>query len=237
MVKHHRRLREPGWRRGTAINAIGAVATGIVLGVVIVSKFTEGAWIPVLLIPFIVAFFKAIHGHYQHVERALDVPDDYHAHRATHTVIVLVSRVNRASLAALQYAKSLAPDRLVALTVVSTPEEAEAIQEQWAHHQINLPLEIKLSPYRDLAGPVVEFIDELDEAYDNDIITVILPEFVLRRWWEQLLHNQTALMLKARLLFRRNTVVVSVPYHIEHDKADVIGEPEAPSGEQGASRL
>ena len=226
MVQHHRRRRETGWRRGTAINAIGAVATGIVLGVVIVSKFTEGAWIPVLLIPFIVVFFKAIHGHYQHVERALAVPDDYRAHRATHTVIVLVGRVNRASLAALQYARSLAPDRLVALTVVSAPEEAEMIQEQWARHNVNVPLEIKLSPYRDLAGPVVEFIDELDRAYENDIITVILPEFVLTRWWQQLLHNQTALMLKARLLFRRNTVVVSVPYHIEHDTVGVIGEPE-----------
>ena len=112
MVQHHRRLREPGWKRGTAINAVGAVATGIVLGVVIVSKFTEGAWIPVLLIPFIVVFFKAIRGHYQHVERALDVPDDYRPHRTTHTVIVLVSRVNRASLSTLQYAKALAPDRL-----------------------------------------------------------------------------------------------------------------------------
>ena len=226
MVRHHRRLRDPGWKRGTAINAVGAVATGVVLGVVIVSKFTEGAWIPVLLIPFIVAFFKAIHGHYQHVERALTVPEGYRPHRATHSVIVLVSRVNRASLAALQYAKSLAPDRLVALTVVSTPEEAEDIQDQWARNQINISLEIKLSPYRDLAGPVVEFVDELDQTYENDIITVILPEFVLTRWWQQLLHNQSALMLKARLLFRRNTVVVSVPYHIEHDKADVIGEPE-----------
>jgi amino acid transporter len=229
MVQHHRRLREPAWQRGLAINAVGAVATGTVLVVVIYSKFTEGAWIPVLLIPFIVMFFKAIHGHYQHVEKALAVPDNYRPHRATHTIVVLVGRVNKASLAALQYAKSLAPDRLVAVTVVSTPEEAEAIQEQWAQHQINISLEIKLSPYRDLAGPVVEFIDELDQAYSNDIVTVILPEFVLTRWWEQLLHNQTALMLKARLLFRRNTVVVSVPYHIEHDKVDVIGDPDVPS--------
>lgn len=231
MVQHHRRIREPAWKRGMVINAVGAVATGTVLGVVIVSKFGEGAWIPVLLIPFIVLFFKAIHGHYLHVERALAVPDDYRPHRATHTIVVLVGRVNKASLAALQYAKSLAPDRLIAVTVVSTPEEAEAIQQQWAHHHIAIALEIKLSPYRDLAGPVVEFIDELDETYSNDIITVILPEFVLRRWWEQLLHNQTALMLKARLLFRRNTVVVSVPYHIEQDTADVIGEPEPVSRE------
>jgi hypothetical protein len=226
MVQHHRRLHEPGWKRGTAINAVGAFATGVVLLVVVVSKFTEGAWIPVALIPFIVMFFKAIHRHYQHVESALAVPDDYRQPRATHTIVVLVGRINKASLAALQYATSLAPDRLVAVSVVSDAEQAESIQNQWAEHHLDMALEIKLSPYRDLSGPVLEFLDELDEAHENDIITVILPEFVLTKWWEQLLHNQSALLIKGRLLFRRNTVVVSVPYHIERDQAEVIGEPE-----------
>ena len=226
MVQHHRRLHEEGWRRGLIINAIGAGATGLVLVVVLVSKFTEGAWIPAVLVPFIVMFFKAIHRHYVHVEKALAVPDDYHQPRATHTIVVLVGRINRASLSALQYAKSLAPDRLIAVTVVSDAHEAEAIQMQWADHRVDVPLEIKLSPYRDLTSPIVEFLDELDETYVNDIVTVILPEFVLTKWWEQLLHNQSALLLKGRLLFRRNTVVVSVPYHIERDQADVIGEPE-----------
>src|SRR5205823_13508791 len=145
---------------------------------------------------------------------------------ATHTIVVLWIRITKASLSALQYAKSLAPDRLVAVTVVSDAHEAEAIQKQWADYHVDIPLEIKLSPYRDLTGPVVEFLDEYDETFENDIVTVILPEFVLTKWWEQLLHNQSALLLKGRLLFRRNTVVVSVPYHIEHDQADVIGEPE-----------
>jgi hypothetical protein len=111
------------------------------------------------------------------------------------------------------------------MSVVSDQEEAEAIQRQWAEFHLDIPLEIRLSPYRDLSGSVVEFIDELDQAYENDIVTVILPEFVLKRWWEQLLHNQSALMLKARLLFRRNTVVVSVPYHIDGGTAEVLGEP------------
>src|SRR5205814_485244 len=185
MVQHHRRLHEEGWRRGMIINAIGAVATGLVLIVVLVSKFTEGAWIPAVLVPFIVVFFKSIHRHYVHVEEALEVPDGYRTPRATHTIVVLIGRVNRASLAALHYAKPLAPDRLVAVTVVSDAHEAEAIQKQWADHHIELALEIKLSPYRELARPVIEFLDELDETYDNDIVTVILPEFVLRRWWEQ----------------------------------------------------
>jgi hypothetical protein len=116
------------------------------------------------------------------------------------------------------------------MSVVTGPEEAAEIQEQWVEHHLDIPLEIKLSPYRDLTGSVVEFIDELDRAHSNDIVTVILPEFVLNRWWQQLLHNQSALMLKGRLLFRRNTVVVSVPYHIEHGKAEVLGDPDPVAG-------
>jgi amino acid transporter len=226
MVQHHRRLREEGWRRGMIINAVGAVATGLVLLVVLVSKFTEGAWIPAALIPFIVLFFKSIHRHYRRVERALEVSPGHRQPRHTHTIVVLVKSVNRATLAALAYAKALAPDRLVAMTVVSDADEAEEIQHQWGEHHIDVALHIEVSQYRELTGPVLHFLDELDASYENDIITVILPEFVLTKWWEQLLHNQSALVLKARLLFRRNTVVISVPYHIEPDgEADVLGDP------------
>ncbi|MEO7557172.1 MAG: APC family permease [Acidimicrobiales bacterium] len=225
MVQHHRRLREPGWRRGMIINAVGTVATGVVLLVVLVSKFTEGAWIPAVLVPIIVVFFRSIHRHYQQVEHSLEVPEGYRQPGATHTIVVLVGRVHRATLAALTYAKALAPDRLVALTVVSDPEQAEAIQRQWDEYGIQVPLHIESSPYRELTGPVIAYLDELDAQHENDVITVILPEFVLTKWWEQLLHNQSALLLKGRLLFRRNTVVVSVPYHIERSgKADVIGD-------------
>ena len=226
MVVHHWRLREPKWRLGLAINGTGTFATGLVMIIVVVSKFTKGAWIPVVLIPLIVMFFKAIKSHYTQVEEALEVSDNYRTPRHTHTIVVLVGRVHRATLSALAYARSLTPDRLVAMSVVTGPEEAEEIQKQWTEHRIAVPLEIKLSPYRDLTGSVVEFIDELDRAHENDIVTVILPEFVLTKWWEQLLHNQSALLLKARLLFRRNTVVVSVPYHIEHGKAEVLGDPQ-----------
>jgi amino acid transporter len=226
MVQHHRRLHEPGWKRSMVINATGAAATGIVLVVVLVSKFTVGAWIPAALIPIIVMFFRSIHGHYLRVEAALAVPPGYRVHRHTHTVIVLVGRVHRATLAALSYAESLKPDRLVAMSVVTNGEEAEAIQRQWEEYQIDVPLQVTMSQYRDLAGPVLEFVDDLDNQYDNDIVTVILPEFVLTRWWQQLLHNQSALLLKGRLLFRRNTVVVSVPYHIEPDgTVEVPGDP------------
>ncbi|MGQ0617877.1 MAG: APC family permease [Acidimicrobiia bacterium] len=236
MVRHHLRVREPRWKRGLAINSLGAVATGIVVVVVIVSKFAVGAWIPTVIIPLIVVLFRAIKRHYRQVEDALAVPTDYRVPRHTHTIVVLVGRVHRATLAALTYAKSLAPDRLLAMSVVSDGQQAEDIQAQWAAYGLDIPLEIKLSPYRELTGPVMDFIDELDEAYENDIVTVILPEFVLNRWWQQILHNQSALLLKARLLFRRNTVVVSVPYHIEHGVTDVLADVGAPDDAADSGR-
>jgi Amino acid permease len=229
MVKHHQRLQEGRWRRHAVINGIGAVATGIVLVVVVVSKFAIGAWVPVVLIPCIAFALTRVKRHYDRVAKALQVPKGYRARRHTHTVVVLVGSVHRATLAAVAYAKSLAPDRLYAFTVASDNEEADAVQEQWAEYGIDVPLRILSSPYRELSGPVLAELDQLDAQYDNDIITVVLPEFVLTRWWEQLLHNQSALILKGRLLFRRNTVVVSVPYHIDHDSVDVPGVMEAPA--------
>jgi amino acid transporter len=221
MFKRHRRLQETGWQRHAVISGVGAVATLLVLLVIIVSKFTIGAWVPVVVIPFIAVVLTRVKRHYDRVTAALAVPEGFRAKRHTHTVVVLVGQVTRPTLAAIAYAKSLAPDRLFALSVVSEPEEADRIQRQWEEFAISVPLRVLHSPYRELAPPVLEFLDELDAQYDNDIITVILPEFVLHKWWEQLLHNQSALLLKGRLLFRRNTVVVSVPYHIDGSEVDV----------------
>ena len=221
MVKHHQRHKDPGWQRHAVVNGVGAFATLIVLTVVVVSKFAIGAWVPVVLIPMIAFGLTRVKRHYSRVARALAVPPGYRPRRHTHTVVVLVGSVHRATLAAIAYAKSLAPDRLCALTVASDPDEAERVQDQWDEYGLDVPLRVLASPYRELSGPVLAELDRLDAQHDNDIITVILPEFVLTKWWEQLLHNQSALILKGRLLFRRNTVVVSVPYHIEHDEADV----------------
>ncbi|HTH07919.1 MAG TPA: amino acid permease, partial [Ilumatobacteraceae bacterium] len=231
MVKHHQRLKEPRWQRHAVINGIGAVATGIVLIVVVVSKFAIGAWVPVVLIPCIAVGLTRVKRHYNRVAKALVIPAGYRARRHTHTVVVLVGSLHRASLAALAYAKSLAPDRLYAFTVAADEGEAETVQQQWADYGIDVPLRVLSSPYRELSGPVIAELDQLDAQYDNDIITVVLPEFVLTRWWEQLLHNQSALILKGRLLFRRNTVVVSVPYHIDNGAVDVPGVMEAPTRE------
>ena len=122
---------------------------------------------------------------------------------------------HRGVLEALAYAKSLHPDRLLAVTIVSDEEEQEKIERSWAERGIDVPLEIVHSPYRELTAPVLRFVDELDARYENSIVTVVLPEFVVGSWWSQLLHNQSALILKGRLLFRKGTVVTSVPYHLE----------------------
>jgi amino acid transporter len=215
MVRHHQRVREPHWKRGVAINGAGSIATALVTVIFAYTKFGEGAWIPIIVIPVIVALFKAIHHHYAGVAAGLSVPETYRPRRMNHTVVVLVGTVHRGVLEALAYAKSLHPDRLLAVTVVSDEEEQERIEGQWAAREIDVPLEIVHSPYRELTRPILRFVDELDARYENTIITVVLPEFVVGSWWSQLLHNQSALFLKGRLLFRKGTVVTSVPYHLE----------------------
>jgi amino acid transporter len=226
MCKYHKRRQDPGWKRGYVINMVGAVTTALVLLVVVVSKFTIGAWIPVVVIPCIAFVLTRIKRHYDRVAAALKAPAGFKPRRHTHTVVVLVGQVHRPALAALSYARSLAPDRLVALTVSSDEEQSERILAQWTEFGIDIPLRILSSPYRELTQPVVAYLDELDEEHENDIITVILPEFVLTKWYEQILHNQSALLLKARLLFRRNTVVVSVPYLIDGDVVELPGTVE-----------
>jgi hypothetical protein len=159
------------------------------------------------------------------------VEPGYRPRRHTHTVVILVGSVHQATLVAVTYAKSLAPDRLLALSVAAEPEEAERIQSEWAAHGLDIPLRVLSSPFRELAPPILAALDELASEHENDIITVVLPEFVLTRWWEQLLHNQSALLLKARLLFRSDTVVVSVPYHLHRGHVDAPGLIEAPEAE------
>ena len=235
MCVRHRRLKHTGWKRGFAINLVGAITTGLVLVVVVYSKFTIGAWIPVVVIPCIAFVLTRVKRHYTRVHGALLLGESYRSRRHTHTVVVLVGSLNRATMAALSYARSLAPDRLVALSVVLEDGDAQKLQEQWERFDVPVTLQIVSSPYRELTTPVVKFLDELDEAHENDVITVVLPEFVLTRWWEQLLHNQSALLLKGRLLFRRNTVVVSVPYHIDSVDVALPALMEAPPANEQAA--
>jgi amino acid transporter len=215
MVRHHLTEREPGWRRSTVINAIGAVATFVVLIIVAVTKFKSGAWLPIVVIPAVILLFKGIHRHYSRIERSLHVEPGFRPRRMNHTVVVLVGRVHRGVLDALAYAKSLNPSHLVAVSVVTDDEEQQRIHDQWRDYELDVPLETVYSPYRELSRPVLRFLDDLGDRYDNDIVTVLIPEFVVKHWWQHVLHNQSALILKGRLLFRKGLVVTSVPYHTD----------------------
>jgi amino acid transporter len=215
MVRHHQKEQEAGYKRNIVINAVGSVATAIVLLIVATTKFTSGAWVPLVVIPVIVVGFKAIKRHYRTVAEGLRVTPDYKPRNMNHTVVVLVGGVHRGVLEALAYARSLSPNHLIAVSVVSDEEDQERLERAWEEFNIEIPLEIVYSPYRELTRPILRYIDELDARWENDVITVLLPEFVVRHWWGNVLHNQTALLLKGRLLFRKGTVVTSLPYHLE----------------------
>lgn len=219
MVKHHLKHKVGNWRLGLAINAVGALTTGLIAVIVVVSKFTEGAWIPAALIPLMVVGFKAINGHYRKASASVVAPLAYQPPRETHTMVVLVGDVNKAVLNAIQYASSLRPDRLLALTVVSTDDERLAVEKQWADFNVPIELHSVYSPYRELSVPVLRFIDELDRHHDDDVITVVIAELVtsVRTQW---LHNSSAFALKAKLLYRPHTAVVSVPVHMSDDDLD-----------------
>jgi amino acid transporter len=215
MVVYQWRNRGTRWKVAMTISAIGAAATGIVLIVVVVSKFAIGAWLPAVVIPALVTLLMSIRRHYDRVRAATAAPPDWRPRRYTHTVVVLVGALHKGTLNGLQYARSLAPDRLIAISIVGDADEQRAIERQWDERDIQVELHTIYSPYRDLTGPVLAFLDELDAEDPDDLITVVIPEFVVTSWYTQVLHNQTALALKARLLFRPNTVVTSVPVLVE----------------------
>lgn len=216
MVRHHLRHRQGRWQGSLAINAIGCVATATVALVVVVSKFTQGAWIPAVLIPAMVVAFRAIARHYRRVREAVQVPpgEGYTPLRRTHLVVILVGTVHRGVIEAVRYAKSLAPERLIAVSVVMDREQEERVTRDWVEYGMPIELHTIASPYRELTAPVLEYLDELDRENPDDLITVVIPEFVTT-WKAQWLHNQSALALKARLLYRPNTVVTSVPVIVD----------------------
>ena len=219
MVRHWWKLRgtEPGWRWRAALNALGAVATLIVAVVVGVAKFALGAWMVLLLIPALIALMWAINRHYRAVEDALtiDRPNAALPRRAAPRVLVLLARLDRASLEALGYARSIAP-LVTAVHVTDDPAEGERMRIRWRQLDVDGDTELVIleSPYRALIPPLVAYIDALQAQDRARPITVVLSEFVPRRPWEYLLHNQAALRLKLRLFFRPNTVVIDVPYHV-----------------------
>jgi hypothetical protein len=217
MVRRNMNLREPGWRRRAAISTIGATATFVVLLIVAITKFTSGAWLPLIVVPAVVGMFLAIRRHYDHLDRVLAVrPDQVRPEPVNHTVIVLVGRVHKGVIKAVSYARSLRPNHLFAVYIAFEDEDRERMERQWEEFGFDVPLEIVPSPYRELVEPMEQYLDELDARWNNDTITVVIPEFVLGRLWDprNLLHGQSALTLKAALLNREGVVVTSVPYHV-----------------------
>jgi amino acid transporter len=215
MALRFRKRQEPGWRRRAAISTVGASATFIVLMIHAVTKFTTGAWVVLVVVPSIMFILKAINRHYMRVGQELAIePHEVRPERLNHTVVVLVGRVHKGVLKALDYAKSLRPNHLAAVYVAFEDDDRDSIQREWDEFRIDVPLEIVHSPYRELVDAVEAFLDELDARWDNDTVTVVIPEFVVGHWYQQALHNQSALALKLALLFRPGTVVTSVPYHV-----------------------
>jgi amino acid transporter len=202
-------------RRAQAVNATGAAATALVLLIVVYSKFTHGAWIAILAMIAMFALMKAIHRHYARVATELEAgPTQGLVMPARNRALVLVSKIHQPTLRALAYAKSTRPSTLEALTVQVDEEETKRLEEEWAKHDIDIPLVVLQSPYREVTDPVVDYIRRLRSSNPRDVITVFIPEYVVGRWWEQLLHNQSPLRLKLRLLFEPGVMVTSVPYQL-----------------------
>jgi hypothetical protein len=215
MVVHWYRLKTPGWQRSAAVNGLGALTTFVVLCVIILAKFEEGAWVVTILIPLLVLMFLFIHRHYVEAARQLSLEGLEPPPPLRNTVIVPVSALHRGTVNALKYAEAMAPGNVTAVHISLDPEQTKKIQERWKKWGGDIPLIVLDSPYRSLVRPLLNYIEEVDSRWDNDIVTVVLPEFVAAKWWHHLLHNQTSLLIKGALLFRKNKAVVSVPYRLE----------------------
>ena len=214
MVLRWLRLKERGWRWRMWVNGLGAIVTAVVLLTLAVTKFVEGAWIVVLIIPMLVGLFLLLHRHYAEVAAELSLGGLDQLPDFQHTVLVLVGDVHRGVVRAVQYAQTLAAPTAVVrgVYVEIDPAHTYRIEERWAKCGFGVPLVVLASPYRSLLRPLLEYVDQIQSRGDDQMVTIVLPEFLPRRWWQQLLHNQTALLVKGALLFRRNTVVTDVPY-------------------------
>jgi amino acid transporter len=220
LVRRWRRLRTRGWQWRAALNLLGAAVTGLVLVIVLIAKAGEGAWLVVLVIPLIVLLLLAIHRHYTRTQDALVIErlDEEVAAMRSPVVIVPVGRLDKATARAISFARSISP-AVKAVHVATSAESATEFRKRWEAWAGRVPLDVIESPYRSLVPPLLKYIDRIDERDDRPI-TVVLASFVPHSWWEWLLHSQTALRLKASLLFRPNTIVIDVPYHFDDGREE-----------------
>ncbi|MBS1692980.1 MAG: APC family permease [Actinobacteria bacterium] len=203
--------------RSRVINAIGLTATGTVLVIVVVTKFLAGAWIAILAMSVLFVIMKLIHKHYDAVARELEeqqeeegdvvLPSRNHA-------IVLVSKLHLPTLRALAYARATRPDVLEAITVSVDDAETRALVHKWQDSDVTVPLKVIASPYREITRPILDYVKRVSKESPRTVVTVFIPEYVVGHWWEQVLHNQSALRLKGRLLFMPNVMVTSVPWQL-----------------------
>ncbi|HET6976488.1 MAG TPA: APC family permease [Pyrinomonadaceae bacterium] len=204
------------WKKSLAINAVGALATFVVLCVFIATKFIHGAWIVVVVIPLLVLLFRAIHKHYLMVAKQLSTEGLEQLQPIKHTVIVPISGIHRGVVSALQYARSIASDRVQAVYVDFEEEATASLKDKWERWGAGVQLVVLPSPYRELTRPLLRHIGRLARDNSDTIITVVLPEFIPAKWWQHILHNQSSLLLKGSLLFKKGVIVTSVPYHLDH---------------------
>jgi amino acid transporter len=217
MVRRALRLRGAGWVRTLVISGAGALATALVVAIFTATKFLHGAWLVVLVIPLLILFFLMLKDHYVQFGKALAMEEWSAVAPRRHTAIVPVSGIHRGVANALTYALSVSKD-VRAVYITEHPQDGERMEEQWALWDNGVPLVVLESPYRSVVGPLLQYIEQVDQEFKDDdgaLVTVVLPEIVPSKWWHHLLHNNTALLVKGALLFRRGKIVVSVPYHLE----------------------
>jgi amino acid transporter len=208
--------RKSHWKKYLVINGIGAISTFVVLMVFILTKFMHGAWIVVILIPFLVLMFLRIHRHYSEVAQQLSTEGLESLRPVRHEVIVPISGIHRGVIAALEYAKSIAPHHVTAVYVNLDEEATRKLREKWEQWGSGVNLVVVASPYRSLQRPLLNYVDRVKRSSHGEVVTIVLPEFVPAKWWQNLLHNQNTLFLKGALLFKKGVVVTNVPYHLEH---------------------
>jgi len=231
MVVHWLRTKEPGWRWKAVLNGVGALATGIVSILQVATKFVEGAWIVVLIIPLIILLLRKIHRHYSQFASEIEFKGQSPMIPMHHTVIVPVNGITKATAGALVYASAIS-DEVVAAYIEVDQRITEKLKADWEEWDIGIPLVVIPSPYRSVLRPLVEYVESLRMVMPGELVTVVVPEIVPKKWWEHLLHNKTAFYIRTAFLFKPNVVVTTVPFllgHayrlrdlIEHD--DQIGE-------------
>jgi amino acid transporter len=215
MVLHWLRSREPGWRWKAVLNGVGALATGIVSIIQVVTKFIEGAWIVVLIIPVIIMLLRNIHRHYSQFAAEVRFTGQSPIAPLHHSVVVPVNGITKATSGALVYATTIS-DEVMAVYVEVDPSATAALKSEWESWDIGIPLVVIPSPYRSVLKPLVDYVDSLRLVMPGELVTVVVPEIVPKRWWEHLLHNKTAFYIRTAFLFKPNVVVTSVPLLLGH---------------------